>query len=307
MEPHMMDTAFENERQVTFVELGELAQGTIEAGPEQQERLEEFTNRVGGGEFHRSTVGTIPCLCIDGRSCNNQGELLPNSAGGSESLMVADDLTTKAFAVNGDTTTSGQYRNTLDYLKNAGYRIGGHTSAELNKAREEAAARGETVEGSACGANDKLPAIYAYIAQNPDALRSLAQDLLGYEISDADHELIIRNAASRSEFSGGGELLAALRAEGGRDDALEGSHNEVIAVINRRKGTTLDRAAVATEFGDAYQAFEVDEWSFEEGARVISHMGGEDEVRQKRTAMLYYNLATAGVLCGPKMRVTIFD
>lgn len=28
------------------------AVGSIEAGPDQQERLEEFTNRIGSGEFH---------------------------------------------------------------------------------------------------------------------------------------------------------------------------------------------------------------------------------------------------------------
>lgn len=298
MEPRMTDTTttFENEHEeVTFIELGAVGTGAIEARTDQQERLAEFTNRVGSGEFHRQTTGTIPCLCIDGRNCSQQGELLPNSAGGSETLMVADDLTTKLFAVDGDTTTRGQYANTLDYLKKAGYPIGGHTAAELHGAP------------SGCGANDKLPAIYAYMAQNGDTLRSLAENILGYEITDADQALIIGNATTRSEFSGGNELLSALQAEGGRADALEGEHNEVVAVINRRAGTTLDRVAVAAEFGDAYQSFELDEWSFEEGARVISTTGGEDEVRQKRIAMLYYNLATAGVLCGPGMRVVVLD
>lgn len=310
MEPRMTDTTFENERkEVTFVELGPIAAGKIEAGPEQQERLEEATERIGGGEFHRPTAGTIPCLCIDGRSCAHQSdlELLPNSAGGSETLMVADDLTTKAFELDGDTTTCGQYKNTVDFLKKAGYPVGGHTSAAMNVQRKELESKGERLEASGCGANDELPAIYAYIAQNGDTLRKLVEDMLGYEISDADHELIVGNAAARSSFSGGDELLAALRAEGGRDDALEGKHKEVVAIINRRVGTTLDRAAVAEEFGDDYQAFEVDEWSFEEGARAISHMGGEDEVRQKRIAMAYYNFATAGVLCGPKMRVVVLD
>ncbi len=307
MEPRMTDTTFENEhKEVTFIELKEVGTGSIEARADQQERLEEFTQRVGAGEFHRPTTGTIPCLCIDGRNCSNHGELLPNSAGGSETLMVADDLTTKRFVLNENNTTAGQYENMLTFLKDANKPIGGHTTAALN-AKRAAAGQGETIEGSGCGANDKLPAIYAYMAQNADKLRELARDMFGYEITDADHALIIGNAAARSEFSGGAELLGKLRASGGRDDALEGEHNEVMAVVNRRTGTTLDRTAVEAEFGDDYQAFEVDEWSFEEGARVISTTGGEDEVRQKRIAMLYYNLAAAGVLCGPKMRVVILD
>lgn len=127
-----MDTTIENERKSAFITLDVIAQGTIEAGPDQQERLEEFTDRVGGGEFHRPTAGTIPCLCIDGRSCAHPAELLPNSAGGSETLMVADDLTTKSFALDGDNSTFAQYSNVLDFLKKIDQPIGGHTTAALN-------------------------------------------------------------------------------------------------------------------------------------------------------------------------------
>jgi len=294
MEHGVMSTTIENEKKVAFQTLGEAGQGKIEAGEAQRERLEEFTDRVGNGEFHKETTGTIPCLCIDGR-CGGKGELMPNAAGGTETLMVADDLTTKDFELDGDTTTCGQYEKLVAFLKDSGHPIGGHTAAERHGAP------------SGCGANDKLPAIYAYIAQNADTLRGLASSMFGYEISDTDQKLIVGNAAARSDFSDGDQLLAALRAKDGRIDVLEGEHTEVLAVINRRQGTTLDRDAVREEFGDDYEAFNVDEWSFDEGARVTSHLGGEDEVRQKRIAMLYYNLATAGVLCGPNMRVVVLD
>jgi hypothetical protein len=293
MERDVMNTTIENEIQPTFIELGEAGTGSIEVQENQLERLEEFTRRVASGEFHRSTKGVIPCTCIDGR-CGG-GELMPNAAGGSETLMVADDLTTKDFALDGDSSTCGQYKNMVKFLKDSGYPVGGHTALERHGAP------------SGCGANDKLPAIYAYIAQNGDTLKGLAVSLLGYEITDEDHALIISNAQARSDFSGGDELLQVLQSEGGRVDMLRGEHTEVMAVINRRKGTTLDRDALEAEFGDGYEAFNDDEWSFEEGARVISHMGGEEEIRRKRIAMLYYNLATAGVLCGPKMRVVILN
>lgn len=283
MEHDVMDATFENDARVEFMTLGAAGQGSIEAGENQQERLEEFTERVGSGEFHRETTGTIPCTCIDGRPCANNKELMPNGPGGSEVMMVADDLTTKDFALDGDTTTAGQYRNTLAFLAEAGYPVGAHID---------------------CGANKKLPAVYAYIRDNATALRDIAQSL-GYEISDSDHELIVGSAAARADFSDGDEILDVARNQGGRIDELEGEHKEVIAVINRRSGTTLDRDAVKVEFGEGYEAFNVDEWSFAEAARVISHMGGEDEVRQKRTAMLYNTLAIAGLLCGPNMRVIV--
>ncbi len=280
---------------VTFITLNELGTGVIQAGDNQQERLEEFTNRVGSGEFHAETNGVIPCKCIDGR-CGGHGALMPNSAGGSETLMVADDLTTKNFALNGDSSTVGQFKETLRFLKEAGNSVGGHTAANLHGAP------------SGCGANDKLPAIYAYMAQGADQLRAVATGVLGYEISDEDHALIINNAAARTDFSAGDEVLANLKEQGGEDcvDVLQGAHTEVIAVINRRLGTTLDRDAIQAEFGDDYEAFNVDEWSFNEGARLISQTGVAEQ-RQKRIAMLYYNLATAGVLCGPGMRVTVLN
>jgi len=283
MEHDVMDTTFENDARVEFMTLGAAGQGGIEAGEDQRERLEEFTERVGSGEFHRETTGTIPCACIDGRPCANNKELMPNGPGGGEVMMVADDLTTKDFALDGDTTTAGQYQNAVAFLAEAGYPIGAHID---------------------CGANNKLPAVYAYIRDNAAALRDIAQTL-GYEISDSDHELIVGNAAARADFSDGDEILDVARDQDGRIDELEGEHKEVVAVINRRPGTTLDRDAVKAEFGEDYEAFNVDEWSFAEAARVISHMGGEDEVRQKRTAMLYNTLAIAGLLCGPNMRVIV--
>ena len=291
MEHDVMDTTIENEQKITFRLLGEAGRGTIEADESQRERLEEFTERVGNGEFHKVTTGTIPCTCIDGRPSLNHKELMPNAPGGTETMMVADDLTTKDFALDGDTTTRGQHANLVKFLKEQGFPVGAHID---------------------CGANKHLAKIYAYIAQNGEALQETAQSL-GYEIvkdderNIDDHGLIIGNAAERTEFSDADAILGVVDEEDGRIDKLEGEHKEVIAIINRRVGTTLDRDMVKAEFGEDYEAFNVDEGSFEDAARVTSHMGGEDEVRQKRLAMLYFTLATAGFLCGPNMRIVVLE
>lgn len=275
----------EYEQKVDFQTLNEAGQGVIEAGENQRERLEEFTERVGSGEFHKETTGTIPCTCIDGRPCSNNKELMPNGPGGTETIMVADDLTTKDFALDGDNTTRGQHVNLIKFLKEQGFPVGAHID---------------------CGANKYLAKIYSYMVQNASTLRTMAESF-GYEVKEEDHALIIGNASERTEFSDADDILSAVEDEDERIDELEGLHNEVMAIFNRRQGTTLDRDAVKAEFGENYESFNVDEWSFEEAAQAISHMGGEDEVRQKRLAMLYYTLATAGVLCGPNMRVVVLD
>lgn len=278
----------------SYFTLGAYAKGTIQPRPDQQERLEEFTDRVARGEFHTpiTSPAIIPARCVDGRSAANGAPLpAPNAAGGTESLFVADDLTTQRFTGQGSTTLTG-YTNVVNFLRQAGYEVGGHTDTH---------AQGDK---SGCGANDKLPDIYDFIAQNGPMLQELAVRL-GVEVSGPTHDLLQANAAKRTQFSKGAELLAYLKQVARSEfvDTLEGEHNEVAAVINTVPQTTLDRAALAKEFGLNYQAFNVDVWAFEEAAKVLS--GVQSEVAAKVAAMVYYNLATTLVLAGPKLRVIV--
>lgn len=293
MKEYMSDTT-ETENTVPFIELGAAAKGSIEAGPEQQERLEEFTQRVGSGEFHRPVPErmTITVRCVDGRIPESgMGPLGPNSAGGSESIFVADDLTTQRYAGENGTTLEA-YTNTLNALLAKGLPIGGHTDSHAANER------------SGCGANDKLPAIYAYIAENADGMRELAAQI-GVDVDVEDHELIVGNAAARQEFSAGADLLAVLREKAKAEyiDQLEGDHREVLTVINLRPGVTLDRDALRAEYGEMYEAFNVDVPALAEAAALTSE--SPEETRQKFLAMVYYNIATAAVLSGPRMRVVV--
>lgn len=269
----------------------DIAEGAIEAQDNQIERLDEVTQRLADGEFHVAVDGSIPSKCIDGRP--GARGLAPNAAGGSESLMVADDLTSRAFTTDDDTTVSN-YRTTLVALQGAGLAIGGHTDDHAQGV------------ASGCGANDKLPLIYDFMVRKAAEIRDVAT-AVGMSVSDETHELIIRNAKARTEFSAGSELLDALVKAGGDAvvDPLRGSHNEVVAVINLHSGTTLDREALEREFGPDYQAFNVDAWSFAAAAEAIS--SSSEEVQQKVVAMVYYNLATAGVLCGKTMRTIVLN
>ncbi len=280
----------EMDKKVEFVELGDAAIGGIEAGELSQERLEELTERVGTGEFHVATDGKLPGGCVDGRP---GGALRPNAAGGSETIFVADDLTSKSLA-SSDGSTAGGYANTLRALTERGYEVGGHTDDHAHG------------EASGCGANDKLASIYEYIATRGDVLRATTAHL-GIQVSDETHEMITGNAAARTEFSHGAELLSILREQAGEGavDPLEGAHQEVLAVINNRPGTTLDRVALADEFGLDYEVFNVDAWTFSEAANAVAI--NPEDAGQKVVAMVYYNLATTYVLSGPKMRVVVLN
>lgn len=288
MTEQLMNVNPEAETNVQFFELGEYAEGSIEPREDQQERLEEFTQRVGSGEFHVSTDILLPCGCIDGRcGCS----VKPNSAGGTESLMVADDLTTKRFDVDG--TTKSAYQAVIASLQTMGEKVGGHDDPHAGG------------EKSGCGANDKLHLIYAMIVKRADHIKGLTE-AIGITVNDTVHSMIVDNAMGRTEFSSGAELLDILDASGDDTvDHLVGDHNEVIAVINKRYGTTLDRDALEAEFGPNYEAFNVDAWAFEAGAKAVSET--DDETNAKVAAMAYYNIATALVLGGTKLRVAVME
>lgn len=283
-----MNESIENTKKSYF--LLEHAEGVIEAGSEQQERLEECTERLASGEFHVETTGKIPFGCIDGRDTRDGLMPKPDSAGGTLSLTVADDLTTKRFAGDGNSTKHA-YENTLRFVADAGYEVGGHTDDHASG------------EGSGCGANDKLAPIYEFIGREGDMLRSLAGQL-GINASDQSFNQIVANARERSQFSSGREMLEALSRYGDSSvDHLVGTHKEVVAVINSVNGTTLDRVALKQEFGEDYEAFNVDAWTFEETAELTSD--NEEEKQSKMLALAFYNLATAHKLCGKNMRVIV--
>ncbi len=265
------------------------AEGSIEAKEHQQDRLDEVTERLLDGEFHVTTEYRIVAGCIDGRcGCS----LKPTSAGGTESLMVADDLTNKQFQGN-DRTTRSAYRNIVNFLQKISKPVGGHDDQNASDI------------ATGCGANDKLPQIYDMIARKGDYIRALAVEY-GINVDDVTHEQIVSNSKDRAEFSTGPELKAELDvATNGEYDHLEGSHNEVVIVLNTQFGTTLDRDALKAEFGDDYQAFNVDVWAFDESANSISTIDDSEESRRKIVALAYYNFATALTLCGPNIRIIV--
>lgn len=268
---------------VTHFPLGELAKGTIEAREDQQDRFEEFTQRVGSGEFHIHTTDTVASACIDGR-CG--GVQRPDAAGGTATLVVAYDLLSET-----DLSFLSHYDFVAANLKDLDLPVGGHDDSNANENK------------CGCGACDRIAEIYDFMAKNADALRDVTTSL-GISVNDEIHVRMQQGATRRTDFATGPQLRQKIEDHGGTVDHLRGEHNEVIAIINMRKGTTLDRDAVEAEFGPNYEAFNIDAWTFEEAARAIV---GDDEqaINDMVAAQIRYNLATANVLCGKNMPVIV--
>jgi hypothetical protein len=292
----MMESLEMQKEEVNYMLL-DGAEGKIQTTETQDiEIVNQLTNELGAGALHVETSKLIPCKCIDGRTCGAATEG-PNAAGGTETIFVADDLTTKSFAAD-DGSVAGGMREIIEALQRNEHPVGGHSDNHH-----------EDLNDSGCGANDRLPKIYDMIIRKGDAIKQYAEAILGTAIDDATHELIVRNAGARQEFSRGAdvlEVMGATRISGAEEvqlERLEGSHKEVVAAINLRPGTTLSRQLLNEKYGADYQAFNVDAWSFQAAAEATSN--NEEEARQKVIAMTYYNLATALVLCGPQMRVVI--
>ena len=272
-----------------YFELGAIATGVIGGSLTTHPRLDEFTKRVGCGEFHIATNERIPSGCIDGR-CG--GSVRPDTAGGTLSLAIADDLTMSRYATDTDTATL--VRSVFHSLHERGFAVGDHTD-------EHASA-----DKSGCGANDRLRDIYQKLVTENVAIRDVAAQL-GVRVSDTEHATIVARAEQRHDFSSGRDVLECMRRESSVNDIdmLRGEHREVVAVINFREHTTLDRDVVDEAFGESYEAFNVDAWSFGAAAEALYPGADESIAARVVAAMVYYNLATAAVLCAPSMRVVV--
>lgn len=294
MENRPMDTAEMNKEKLYF-ELGNAAKGAIEPQPEQMDRLDEATERIAGGEFHVDVLPglIIPAVCVDGRW---PSPLAPNAAGGTLTVYVGDDLTTKRFAAEDGTTRSG-LKNTIEVLQGEGHEVGGHTDMHAVERLSEEPDSG----ACGCGACVKMNLIYKYISENGDFLRDTVASLSAEPVG---HEGIVKAAGERTQFSEGKELYDAVK-EAAKPEfapAVEGDHLEAVLVMNMREGTTLDREALAEAY-PGIMAFNADVWSFKHAADATSLSG--EESGQKQTGMAYFNIATACVLGGPKLRVVV--
>ena len=272
-----------------YTVLGVAAIGSIEAHGEQSKLLDELVERIQGKEFLVSVTArdlSVPAVCVDGRLPENytMPTIEPSSAGGTMSLLVADDLTNNRYSAKNSSTADG-LKNILSSLETEGLATGGHIKT--------------------CGMINKLPEVYNYIIENPNVIRSLYESL-GFSFNPETHDQILTNAIARTEFSSSQSISDTLQHDSSAvAPILHGEHNEFLVVINKVNGTTIDRVAISKAFNNQADVFVWDAWSSVDAGKALS----DNPVEQNRIkmAIAYTNIATLCVLCGPNLGVVTLE
>ncbi len=282
----------------TIVELGENAMGTI--GPE---------DRIKSGEITQAEVDAFVADISTDEFYDAVGELGPNAAGGTFSLVVADALTTRRFMQDGDTAAQHaktMYKWLTDNADTPENRkiiprqcIDGRPVAPGSAPSSALIGDHDSDHGKDdCGAEKRLSDILAFISGKGDILRAITVDE-GVEVDDETHAMIVSGAR---ELIDGGYVSNALELRDSFTEVageeciscLSGGHAEVAARKNRDPSVTLNRARVQAVYGTKLEAFNVDAGVFPAAANVVSIT--PREAQQKTVALEYYNTATALVL-----------
>ncbi|MCA9301233.1 hypothetical protein KDA08_03720 [Candidatus Saccharibacteria bacterium] len=275
------------------VEAGEISDTTVDLLAEQMSQGRQYEEiDVDPGVVNM----LIPKWCVDGRSDPDSDQQAPNAAGGTYSLVVAEALIDAEILVAQGKTSVAHSKEMFEDLTSNGYDIGGHTDDHA------------TTEKCGCGACDRMAEIISFIADKADEISEISATL-GVEVSQeligkikAGAELLIEN----KYVSTGPEMIQNIKdvtKDESHVQTVRGPHNEVVLGINTKVGTTLDRGSITNEFGEQYQAFNLDVWALENGIKAIE--SNEDLVNEKFVAGVFYNIATAAVLAGPSLRVVV--
>ncbi len=283
---------------VTIAELGEHAVGNI--GP---------AARIASGEITQVEVDTFAGELGTERFYDQVGELGPNAAGGTFSLVIADALTTRRFMQPGDKADQHAkrlYQWLTDNADTPDNRliiprqcIDGRPVAAGSAPSQALIGGHDSDHGKDdCGAEKRLSDILAFISANGDILRHITTSD-GIVVDDETHAMIVSNAQQlldEAYVSDAFALRDSFTEVAGEESVsrLSGAHAEVAARKNHNPNTTLNRARLQQVYGTKLEAFNIDAGVFPAAANVISITPQEAE--QKRIALDYYNTATALVL-----------
>lgn len=254
------------------------------------EKVDEMLDRLQNGEFLIAidSDADVPAGCVDGRlDVNGVRAPVASSAGGTYGLYIAKLFSSNL--INQESEQAG-FSQVVDRLKNAGKRIGVH---------------GDDHGDCGCGACYVGPTIVEYMAHSILG-KSKAMDALNVGMSKDIENIISEKAkeiSTKENFFGDrAEVLkSAQDTEGMLFEKLVGSHKELAVFVNYKAGTTVDRKAIREAYGDNYDVFVVDAWSFGNAAEVLCDSEAEKEVFI--AALTAYNVATASQLSDKSMPV----
>lgn len=293
--------AMDTEKTPEIMQLGAEATGSIDPGARtdiELEKVQELARKLQGDVYDVQIADELQSFllsCIDGRTTESPDELRPspNAAGGTMTPFISELLTQSSAMDIESENTLDAFEKFVAALAEKHIPIGGH---------------GDDHSSCGCGANAKAAEIVSFIATNMDVLVQTLESATGSADYDAASfiQLRAKELVERDGFFSQGEAIDGVIQEHADEkdyQTVRGGHNEVIIRLNTKHGTTLDRHTLKHDFGDAYQVFNVDVWAFEEASRKIG--GSEEEIQRRVTAMVFYNLATAFVLCGPTQNAMV--
>ncbi|MCL4357716.1 hypothetical protein M1512_02375 [Patescibacteria group bacterium] len=253
----------------------------------------------------------MPVQCADGRTLKAIGG---SAIGGSFTAVMADCLGDRRFYIPGDNS----YEHALKvygYIVEQDFMIGGHDDDHAIS------------PDCGCGGEDKLDSlsdesmsILRFVSENGASIKQTLENLLddstganlGIKVDSSLHATIVDQARELHALSGtdkpyvssGRDLRRAMIEVGGPDsvDHLSGEHKEVMAIIDCRTDSILDRAALAERYAGLVQAFYINVASIKFAAEVLS-AGNLQAAELNFMAGLYYNIAASAVLAGPSLRL----
>jgi hypothetical protein len=255
---------------LTVTKLGELAQGTI---GEATEPAQAGLTLLDSGKFTRKITDWLFGICGDER-CDLHGNrlLLPAGFGAFAALVVTDALTIRKWYQPGMTIaehTAAAWKDVKAQYPDAKASV--HTDAAA-KAAADAASDDEVVE-CGCAAIAKAGVVLGLLVAQAD------------QIDHPDRDKIVANA---QELLDGGyavdntaRTIEELVQQGLALEVLNGLHDGVAIIINRREGTVIDRPALYAACEAAgipiLKAFEYDQWAMRQAAQNFSESGADAE------------------------------
>jgi hypothetical protein len=246
---------------------------------EPAEELPQFTEKA--------TDKSEPLSCVDGRPDENSPQ-------GAQAPGASLFFPTINAIINNENLDSAAIESGLRKLKEADYAIGAHRGHHKDAGQDK----------SDCGFADRLPEIINTAKNNrAEILEKLTKIYIaeGIDIStlSSSYDLISNYDTSKIKIKGEPLIAIAEKNEAAIEN-LQGNHNEEVAFVNLKRGTTLDRSKLNKQ---GKQAFNFDLWAAVDQ--------GEAAIKAKsetlRDTMLIMYMATERTLRQgkPALRATI--
>ncbi|PTQ86969.1 cadmium-containing carbonic anhydrase [Nitrosomonas ureae] len=282
-------SATDEESNAQHITLGQFNLGIGSIGPDNRNDIDrkvlnEMYQAIASGLFNVPVNGSVPEICVDGRT-NKSGyrKSAPCAAGGTLSIVYGGDLGSNSAAT--DINEVQLTTQTINKLKEKGRQAGVH---------------GDDHSDCGCGACSKAPTIYQHITERINDLVSLTSQL-GINITGSEKESIVQQAKNRLNQAGffaenRASIIQAAQDTGASYEELVGQHNELGIALNTRVGTTVDRSAIRSKYGPQYDVFVVDAWAFGNAAKDINSTTNEEDEQRIAKAITLQNVATASIL-----------